>query len=165
MSIVTLLTNLRRVYPGDGYRMRFTGGPDAETTYLAFRRMESFNDGLSDMRRYRIITPSAQTMIAAQDETAAIGLLQEIGITDTEIEKVLTDMLIEASMVIDLKNEVRAKLLDEELVKRGTIKKANIETKFEAVKDDPLALAEFITGLASGEEAKPTLTEVPNDDS
>ena len=149
-ELKNLLVAIQKVYPGDSFMITFG------LLSIKFRRMDSYNDGLSSFYRYRGQDNEKQIIYGLQDEAEVIHWLNTNGIDDAEIMRKLEAIAIEGLIVLDAKNNYSTDLLSEDLHERARIRKEKLVAEFERIKHDPAQLAKFVIGLAAGETPEPT---------
>ena len=159
-----MLKALRRIYPGDQFQLAVRGEEDTDVHIISLNKDKGFEDGLSRMRPYRVISPFKHTLTACLNEDEVLDALTKSGATAKDITDSLLMHLNEAIILVDMKNDYMKDMITEPVLAKARSKKVQIENEFEKAKNDPEALAGFFEKLLGGADFGPSLSLVGSDD-
>lgn len=155
-QMIELINTIQRLYPGDSISFVVD-----DRYYVKFQRLDSFNDNLSYQCRYRLVDPQSRTQYALETGEELVSALLGLGVSESSLTKTLEDLMIEACMLIQMKVKNMEEDVDPKYIERGRIKHENMQRSFDNAGDD---IAGWFMSMLMGEEPKPTLRVVEEDD-
>ena len=124
--ISELMDSIQRVYPGDQIVYKF-----ADRYCVIFKRLESFDDNLSPLRRYRLIDLEEHALYALRDPASVLAKLIEFRVDLDSIRKVVEEQARETCMLVHLKFDGMHRHMDQGIIEQGKIQYDNVTRSFE----------------------------------
>lgn len=153
--ITELMDSIQRVYPGDQILYNFKN-----QHFVLFKRLDNFQDNLSALRRYRLITAGQQVMSAHATAEGVVQALMEVGLTEDEIRQVVEAQARETCMLVHLKVHAMNEHMDKALIDQGKIQYDNLTQSFDSA-DNKL---EWLLDYSNNSTPTPALSVVEDTD-